>query len=502
MVGARNVLWFRKDLRIMDNPVLQLAAESSTDLLCVYCIDPRYYDVNSWSRPGPTHSKIVIEAPAGMEPIRKTGPFRARFVIECVLDLQSKLRESGSDLLILKGKPEEMIPQLVKGLDPRPASVFATGAETFDERNIEARLRQSLGDIKQQGFDGDWRACQLELVRWANTLHHPEDFSPAVTVQSLPQPFTNYRNKVQNTTPVRQPKPCPKLPGTVPLDVLPAAVQESVVPAEVSAMEDAVGLAPGTPKHDPRGVMRFHGGETAAVARIESYCRKGLSTYKQTRDGLIGESYSTKFSPWLAFGCLSPRTIYWRIKNYEEQNEGETTNTRLVIVELMWRDWFYFLCSKHGPSIFFPGGPAGLEPSWPGTWDDFDRWRIGETGVPFVDANMKELKLTGWMSNRGRQNVASYLIHDLGVDWRWGAMHFEECLLDHDVCSNYGNWIHAAGCVDQDQQINRFNVESEASLYDADNQFIKLWLSETLKNPEAAVQEEKWEEKKNMQEAA
>ena len=107
----------------------------------------------------------------------------------------------------------------------------------------------------------------------------------------------------------------------------------------------------------------------------------------------------------------------------------------------------------------------------------FHRWKEGRTPNAFVNANMIELATTGWMSNRGRQNVASYLVHDLGQDWLAGARHFEEHLIDYDPCSNYGNWMYLGG-VGNDPRPNRaFNLEKQAEFYDPDSKFRNLWLS-------------------------
>ena len=110
---------------------------------------------------------------------------------------------------------------------------------------------------------------------------------------------------------------------------------------------------------------------------------------------------------------------------------------------------------------------------------------LGRTGYPFIDANMRELLHTGFMSNRGRQNVASFLVRDLGLDWRLGAMHFERLLLDYDPASNYGNWQYAAGVGSDPREDRYFNIVKQASSYDPDCEYIRLWCPElsALPNP-------------------
>ena len=199
-------------------------------------------------------------------------------------------------------------------------------------------------------------------------------------------------------------------------------------------------------QEDARSAFPFRGGESSGQARLEYFLwtSDSVARYKETRNGLLGQDYSTKFSPWLAAGCLSPRQIFWEIKKYEEKRVANQS-TYWVIFELLWRDYFKFVCYKYGDSVFHETGIMNKRLAWSQEKGKFDAWREGRTGVPFVDANMRELRRTGWMSNRGRQNVASFLVKDLGLDWRLGAEWFESQLLDHDVCSNYGNWNYAAG---------------------------------------------------------
>merc|ERR1719379_962087 len=227
---------------------------------------------------------------------------------------------------------------------------------------------------------------------------------------------------------------------------------------------------------------RFEGGEEAALARLEAFVEKGLATYKKTRNGLVGDYFSSKLSPWLAVGALSPRTVYDRVAQYEKVH-GESVDTYWLGFELKWRDFFRFFAEKHGAALFRVAGPARQNWAWEQDAEKFQAWCEGRTGVPFVDANMRELAATGFMSNRGRQNVASFLTQDLGVDWRWGAIWFEHNLLDHDVASNYGNWAAAAGVANKGQRINKFNMAKQAEQYDKDAVFIKTWVPEVSHLP-------------------
>jgi deoxyribodipyrimidine photo-lyase len=195
---------------------------------------------------------------------------------------------------------------------------------------------------------------------------------------------------------------------------------------------------------------------------------------------LIGTDYSSRFSAYLSAGCLSPKLIYREIKKYEEKRSRNKSSYWLFF-ELMWRDYFRFVAKKYGDKIFRPGGLNGVEPDLRDDEELFSKWRRAETGVPFIDANMREINETGYMSNRGRQNVASFLINDLKVNWLWGAQYFESLLVDYDPCSNYGNWNYLAG-VGTDPRENRyFKILSQAKRYDSAGDYVRQWIPE-LKN--------------------
>merc|ERR1712216_722165 len=134
---------------------------------------------------------------------------------------------------------------------------------------------------------------------------------------------------------------------------------------------------------------------------------------------------------------------------------------------------------------------TGDKTPWHGTRKALEQWKEGRTGDPLVDANMRELAATGFMSNRGRQNVASYLILDLGVDWRYGAAHFEELLLDYDPCSNWGNWVAAAGLTGQ--RVNKFNTRKQLNDYDPKRDYVNHWLKSVSPAPLANSTDSKLE---------
>mmetsp|Transcript_35048 Transcript_35048/g.68206 ORF Transcript_35048/g.68206 Transcript_35048/m.68206 type:complete len:537 (-) Transcript_35048:217-1827(-) len=446
------VLWFRNDLRIHDNAIFHhpsvLNAERVTP---VYIFDPRHYKMSPFGS-------------------RKTGKFRAEFMIESVNDLKDSLQKLGSDLNIFHAKPEDVLAKVAG-----PDSVVVCSEEvTSEELRVDDAVEKQL------------LAAKSRLVKvWGSTLYHPDDLP--FSMDRLPEPFTAMRNTIERKSKVevRELYPTPRLPKQQGDAEEAKAIASSALKSTPSLQ--ALGFAEHEIelKADSRGVLPFKGGEQAALARLEHFTNTALKTYKNTRNGLIGADYSSKYSPWLANGCVSPRMIYWKTREYEDSHGGQTVHTYWLIFELMWRDFFRFYCAKHGNGVFKLEGPKNQRRQWSRDSKLIEAWKNGRTGIPWVDANMRELQATGFMSNRGRQNVASYLVHDLKVDWRYGADHFESLLLDHDVCSNYGNWVAAAGLTGG--RINRFNMSKQASDYDKQGRYVKLWCPELKGIPEKAV---------------
>jgi deoxyribodipyrimidine photo-lyase len=192
---------------------------------------------------------------------------------------------------------------------------------------------------------------------------------------------------------------------------------------------------------------------------------------------MFGADYSSKFSAWLAMGCISPRYIYTEIKKYEKQF-GANDSTYWLVFELLWRDFFRFMFKKHQTKFFlYSGIKTDRVNSKSLNEKILSQWINGTTPSDFINANMLELQLTGFMSNRGRQNVASYFCNELNMDWRLGAAYFEEQLIDYDVCSNWGNWAYLAGVGNDPRGHRYFNIEKQANDYDKNKAFRNLWLT-------------------------
>jgi deoxyribodipyrimidine photo-lyase len=213
---------------------------------------------------------------------------------------------------------------------------------------------------------------------------------------------------------------------------------------------------------------------------------------------------------YLAHGCLTARSVLDHLRGHlrridASDDASDVARTRdsadLLVLHLLWRDFMHLYAVSMGPRLFHRYGRCAYRPPAAPVgdgdgdgdgdarrWELFRRWQRGQTGYPFVDASMRELLATGYMSNRGRQNVASFLVNDLRVDWRWGAAHFERHLVDYDVAANYGNWQYLAG-VGSDPRTTSgaatrppvgryFNVAKQAMLYDPDATFMRTWCPE------------------------
>jgi len=304
--------------------------------------------------------------------------------------------------------------------------------------------------------------CEFQTVS-TSTLYHAEDLP--FSIKDIPDIFSNFRKKTEKDAVIRS-------SFENPLQIKSPEIEPLVLPTL-----EALGLS--FQPIDARAAIVFKGGETEAIARLNHYFfeSKCISEYKETRNSLVGSDYSSKFSAWLALGCISPRFIYQELKKYE-QEFGANESTYWLVFELLWRDYFRFMMKKYNVKFFQQAGiqNKGIPVNKHNT-HQLQEWIEGTTGVNFVDANMLELKRTGFMSNRGRQNVASYLCNDLKLDWRFGAAYFEQQLIDYDVCSNWGNWAYLAG-VGNDPRGNRyFNIEKQSSDYDKNKIYRNLWLN-------------------------
>jgi len=417
----RGLFWFQNDLRLLDHPLLVEATKECDELLLLYILDPR----------------SAQECPYGFP---RTSNRRNYFTIQGVNALRAAIALRGGNLITCIGSPEDIIPKIVSELAIQ--NLYRSNEIGTEEESTAEQIARRLPKL-------------IVKTAYTGSLIYPEDlpFLP----KNTPEVFTSFRKAVEKKLRIALPVSEPTFRGTL-------TYQSMELPSlEVS--------------HDPRSALPFEGGEVAALARLKLYLFEGdhLRTYKETRNGLIGANYSSKFSAWLAQGALSPRTVFAEIKRYEAERVANDS-TYWLFFELLWREFFRCIALKHGAKLFL-GLRSSVNISRFNK-ESFKHWCNGETGMPFIDANMRELNATGYMSNRGRQNVASFLVHDLKLPWQAGAYYFESKLVDYDVASNWGNWAYVAGVGNDPRRDRYFNVVKQSQMYDPEGLFIKLWCPE------------------------
>lgn len=410
----RGLMLFRNDLRLDDNAALSRFASATEQGIMLWC---------------PSQSHL------------RAGAFRRGFLYQALSDLKAKTFAAGGQLLIARRPIQETLPAILKS--QKIDRIYINSELTFDEQSDEAWLK-TLGPAVDSSF--------------AHTLIDPRDLY--CSISDLPEVFTKFRHAVEKNWRIRPTLSAPRqLPAVLSLD------EQSLVEFDDDFERQVTHTHP-----------NLQGGATFGKQRLLSYIWEldRLRTYKETRNGLLEWNDSSKLSPWLAVGCISARCVYEEIKRFEAEVESNES-TYWLIFELLWRDYFHFVAGKWGSKFF-----AGMKfkesflPTTSASPEVFLCWREGRTGQALVDACMRELAQTGWMSNRGRQIVANYLAKTLQVDWRLGAAYFEQQLIDYDAASNWGNWAYQAG-VGQDPRDRVFDPERQAALYDPEGHYQQRW---------------------------
>ncbi len=426
------LIWFRNNLRVNDNISLYKSTQDYKKVIAVYFFDPKLFQKDTFG-------------------FRKTEKYRAQFLIETIKDLSQNLANLNITLFTYYDSPENQIPKICEVFSVE--TIYSQKEWTLEEINTNKLIKNKLS--KNINFIEDYDQF----------LFHPNQVTK--NFNNIPDVFTTFRKKVE-----KQINVLPEL-RILALDKNNLLKNPTTLPTlhELGFNEFNTKTASAFP---------FSGGENAALKRLKYYFfeSKKVVFYKKTRNGLIGANYSTKFSPWLANGSISAKTIYWNIKEFEEKH-GSNQSTYWVVFELIWRDYFKYISLKYDNKIFKIGGILDKDYHWNSDKKIIQNWINGKTKDNFVNANMIELKETGWMSNRGRQNVASYFAKELLQDWRIGAAYFESLLIDYDVHSNYGNWMYVAG-VGNDPRDRKFNTKLQAERYDSNYKFRELWLQKTL----------------------
>ena len=412
------IYWFRNDLRLADNLAFTQACLHADYLLPVY-----------------VHDLKEEETVYGFE---RQGTHRQAFLRASLDDLGYQLRAQGSDLLEFSGKSAEVLLRLFK--DHAADAIYCEQIEAPEEIEQVRILQEQGAEVKEF---------------WLSSMLDPKTF-PFELVK-MPDVFTAFRREVERAElkfaqPINAPEKIPSLPAALP--------EGSILPSRAQSVLHPYLL----------------GGAIYAQGHLKQYLERRLpDSYKETRNQLIGMDYSSKFSAWLALGCISARDIAVQLSDYENRY-GANDGTYWLWFELLWRDYFRFIHFKYGRKLYRASGLTDV-PVKPSYAPSFEQWRTGSTGTALVDAGMRELQQSGYLSNRMRQIVASYWIYDMQGDWRAGAAWFESQLIDYDVYSNQGNWLYIAGRGTDPRGGRPFNVAKQTQDHDPKEIYRKLWLS-------------------------
>ncbi|SDP01613.1 deoxyribodipyrimidine photo-lyase [Mucilaginibacter sp. OK268] len=421
------LVWFRNDLRIHDNEILLEAVRKADKVLPVYCFDPYYFQ----------------QTASGTS---KTGNFRARFLIEAVADLRKNLQGYGAELIIRTGNPAEVLPQLAEQYQVN--EVYHHREVAYEETGISEQVEAAL-----------WK-LRLNLKHFiGHTLYHKEDLP--FPIKDIPDSFAIFKKKVERDSNVR---PCVPTPEHI-------IVPEITDAGELPTLQQ---LGLDEPIDDSRATNYFQGGETAALVQLHKYFSQSEQAVKP-KGSRGGATNSSKLSPWLSVGCISPRQVYWEI--FKHSGDSYAQNASMLKLELLWRDYFRFMFKKHGQKFIKAKNAESDEADIAVNELEFNKWAHGETGVPFIDACMHELNATGYICNQCRQIVATYLVHELKADWTLGAVYFEEKLIDYSPASNWGNWAFIAGV--NDAKESKYTIAAMQAK-DAESDFVTTWQHSTI----------------------
>ena len=432
MTSSRVLFWHRRDLRLADNLGLVAAAEISPAVTGVYVLDPQ-----------------LISPPDHLPPM---APARLWFLTESLVELQQRWREAGSRLLVVKGDPVVVLPQLAQQI----------GAEAVVwNRDVEPYARERDRQVSKK-LHADGRKV---VVDWDQLLIAPELLKTGGgDPYRVYGPFLrNWRGQVL----AKQPSTVAAPTGLVDLDPAQLPAGESLEPLRESHGFKGAAICPCRP------------GEAAALAQLNSFCDGPLLGYEPDRNfpGTAGTSY---LSAALSVGTLSPRQAWCAAQDSREQARSEEHLQAIAVweQELGWRE-FYQQALFHFPEL--ADGPYREQWRrfpWENNEDWFNFWKEGQTGMPIIDAAMRQLNQTGWMHNRCRMIVASYLVKDLICDWRWGERAFMELEVDGDLAANNGGWQWSASSGMDPKPLRIFNPATQASKFDSAGDYIRQWVPE------------------------
>lgn len=423
------LFWHRRDLRIADNVGLAAARQQSSKVVGVFCLDPNLLERDD------------------------VAPARVTYMIGCLQALQKRYAEAGSQLLILHNDPVKALPTLAAALKAR-AIFWNWDVEPY----AKERDRAVTDALKQQGI-------QVNHF-WDQVLHAPGEIQTGSD-----QPYTVYTPFWRNWSDKAKADPIEPLQKVTRLTSKEHAAAKKAGVIELPTAKDLGFVWKNQLLLDP--------GEQAAQARLEEFCDQAVQAYKEQRD-FPGTPGTSHLSAALKFGAIGVRTVWAsasEIFKYCRSNEARG-GIKTWQQELAWREFYQHVM------YFFPelaSGPyrqALKDFPWEDNEDHFQAWCAGQTGYPMVDAAMRQLNQLGWMHNRCRMIVASFLTKDLIVNWQWGEKYFMQKLYDGDLSANNGGWQWSASSGMDPKPLRIFNPASQAKKYDPEAEYIREWLPE------------------------
>jgi deoxyribodipyrimidine photo-lyase len=437
MAAERWLFWHRRDLRLADNLGLAAAAAATPAVTGVFVLDP-----------------AILQA-ADM------APARLWFLLGSLAELQQRWRAAGSRLLVLQGDPAQVLPQLAAAIG---AAVVAWNRDV--EPYGRERDRRVAAALQAEG--------RKVLVDWDQLLIAPEDLKTGSG-----DPYRVYGPFRRNWFAQVERK---QAAGALALQAAPSGLLDLAQdpPAHLPLL--AVLPTPETLGHPFAGAQLCpcRPGEAAAAEQLQAFCDGGpLLRYEPGRN-MPGEAGTSALSAALKFGTLSPRQAWDAAQQAKPlvRSSEQSESIQVWEQELAWRE-FYQQALFHFPQLADgPYRPQWKQFPWQNNEDWFDFWADGQTGMPIIDAAMRQLNQSGWMHNRCRMIVASYLVKDLICDWRWGEKAFMQRLVDGDLAANNGGWQWSASSGMDPKPLRIFNPATQASKFDPHGDYIRTWLPE------------------------
>ncbi len=436
--NARFVFWFRNDLRLRDNRALVAIARRAHEWIPVYVLDP------------------------GLLASERSGPGRVRFLLDGVERLAAVLAKRGSPLLVLRGRPEEILPRLMR-------ATRADGLGFNRDTTPYARTRDARVTAAVERLGAQVTTCKDRVV-----FEKDEIRSGKGSAYSVFSPYARTWRARWREAPML-PERAPRLPRPV------ADLDAALTRARLCVC-DARTLAPAAD-----GTRIPAAGEDAARRRLEAFLETGLEGYGRRRD-LPAVDGTSRLSPFLRFGAISVRECVAAADERALREPICAEGAERWIRELVWRD-FYAGVLEANPRVL----RENFRPEFDALrWEDdeagFAAWCEGRTGFPIVDAGMRQLLSTGWMHNRVRMITASFLTKDLLVDWRRGEAWFHRLLVDADPASNNGGWQWAASTgTDAQPWFRIFNPVRQGERFDPDGAYVRHWIPELAGVPDVCV---------------